>query len=106
MWPLVASVCIAAASRLNAAAFFLRHIFTVADEMYEAVSRTGARDEVRLGVQPDDLAIRVGPQIFRPAWGSQAYDDWLDWVAGQRRGEPVPLPVDEPDWLKDEGYHR
>jgi hypothetical protein len=78
----------------------------MSDEVFEAVSRAGERVQVRFAPDRRDLVIEVGPHVVRPAWGSQACDDWLDWMDSQRRGGPLPLPVDEPDWLQDEGYHR
>ncbi|MGZ4418714.1 MAG: hypothetical protein ACXVRV_11140 [Gaiellaceae bacterium] len=75
-------------------------------ESYEAVSRTGERVEVVFHRDVPEVTIHVGGAVIRPAWGSQACDDWLDWMDAQRHGGSVPLPVDEPDWLQDEGYHR
>jgi hypothetical protein len=78
----------------------------VSTETYEAVSRTGERVAVEFDDDVPEVTIRVRDLVIRPALGSQACDDWLDWMDAQRRGVSVPLPVDEADWLQDEGYHR
>jgi hypothetical protein len=76
------------------------------EERFDAISRSGDAVVVRWRAASFDVEIRVGEEVFRPAWGSQACDDWLDWMAAQRRGESMTLPLDEDDWLLDEGYHR
>ena len=76
------------------------------EERFEAVSQAGAKVVVAWRPDAAEVEVRVGPETYLPAWGSQACDDWLDWMAAQRRGEAVRLPVDEDDWLLDEGYHR
>ena len=76
------------------------------EERFEAVSQAG--DKVVVVWRPDDarVEVQVGSNTYVPAWGSRACDDWLDWMAATQRGEAMTLPVDEDDWLLDEGYHR
>lgn len=76
------------------------------EERFEAVSKGGAQVLVRWRPDNAEVEVQVGSETYRPAWGSQGCDDWLDWIAARHRGEPMTLPVDEDDWLLDEGYHR
>ena len=76
------------------------------EERFEAVSQAGAKVVVLWRPDQAEVEVKVGSETYLPAWGSQASDDWLDWMSARQRGEAVPLPVDEDDWLLDEGYHR
>jgi hypothetical protein len=76
---------------------------SVPEEVFSTRTLSGELVEVRL-TDGSDLAVTVGELAVTPRWGSQAFDDWLDWISGQRDGPPCPLPADDPDWLKDEGY--
>ncbi len=78
----------------------------MSEERFEAVSRAGEKVVVVWRQDDRRLEIQVGSNTYIPAWGSQACDDWLDWMASEERGEATALPVDEDDWLLDEGYHR
>lgn len=72
-------------------------------EVFTATTRDRQPVEVRLTDEPG-IVVRVGERELRPRWGSQASDDWLDWIHAQREGREMTLPVDEPDFLRDEGY--
>lgn len=76
------------------------------EERFEAVSQAGAKVVVLWRPDLAEVEVRVGLDTHLPAWGSQACDDWLDWMAAELHGESITLPVDEDDWLLDEGYHR
>jgi hypothetical protein len=76
------------------------------EERFDAVSKDGTRVVVIWRNDVPEIEVRMGSQTYFPAWGSQACDDWLDWDAAQRRGASATLPVDDDDWLPDQGYHR
>jgi hypothetical protein len=67
----------------------------VREERFEAVSQAGAKVVVLWRPDEAEVEVQVASKTYLPAWGSQACDDWLDWVTAQQRGEPVSLPVDE-----------
>ena len=78
----------------------------MSSEFYDVVSSGGERVEVEFDPAAPQISIRFRGDVIRPRWGSQGSDDWLDWMASHRRGGTIPLPVDEPDWLQDEGYYQ
>jgi hypothetical protein len=73
------------------------------EEVFRSETQAGEPVEVRL-TDGTHLLIRVGAYAVTPLWGSQEFDDWLDWIWGQRGGPACPLPADDPDWLRGEGY--
>jgi hypothetical protein len=76
------------------------------EERFEAVSQAGATVVVLWRPDVPEVEVHVDSATHLHAWGSQACDDWLDWMAAQRRGESMKLPTDADGRLLDEGYHR
>ena len=84
-----------------------RHpLLAMTEKRFEAVSQAGTRVVVLWRPKLAEVEVRVGSDTYLPAWGSQACDDWLDWMAAEQQGDSTTLPVDADDWLRDEGYHR
>ncbi len=75
----------------------------VDSERFDVTTRAG--EPVEVSYTNAQVTIRYQGEVYAPRWGSQASDDWLDWMWAQREGRGDPLPIDEPDWLLDEGYH-
>jgi hypothetical protein len=75
----------------------------MAEEVFRSTTQAGEHVEVRLSDDGTELTIRVGLRTVRPRWGSQEFDDWLDWIWGRRGGPSVPLPADESGWPQGEG---
>jgi hypothetical protein len=76
------------------------------EQRFEAVSQGGVKVVVLWRPDQAEVEVQVGSETYLPRVGSHACDDGLDWMTAQEHGEAVPLPVDEADWLLDEGYHR
>ena len=64
-------------------------------ESFEAVTQTG--EPVRVEFDPDacELTITVGSQVVRPAWGSQAFDDYYDIGGPTSFGSPGRGPSED-----------
>lgn len=88
----------------------------MADEVFEATARDGSAVRITLSStrwglkrRTPKMVVRIANEQWSPRWGSQEFDDWLDWMGEQRAGKEPPVPFDDDSldpagWPK--GQHR